>query len=68
MPSTFPDPDKFPYIGAAAKEVMLHADAPDGGEVNRGGSGLKYDSVYVFEGKEDEKSRSFGNIHPPLCI
>ena len=65
MPSTFPDPDKFPYIGAAAKEVTLHADAPDGGEVNRGGSGLKYDSVYVFEGKEDEKSRSFGNIHPP---
>lgn len=65
MPSTFPDPDKFPYIGAAAKEVTLHADAPDGGEVNRGGSGLKYDSVYVFEGKEDEKSRSFGNIYPP---
>lgn len=65
MPSTFPAPDKFPYIGAAAKEVTLHADAPDGGEINRGGSGLKYDSVYVFEGKEDEKSRSFGNIHPP---
>ena len=65
MPSTFPDPDKFPYIGATAKEVTLHADAPDGGEVNRGGSGLKYDSVYVFEGKEDEKSRSFGNIYPP---
>ena len=65
IPAILKDPDKFPYIGAAAKEVTLHADAPDGGEVNRGGSGLKYDSVYVFEGKEDEKSRSFGNIHPP---
>ena len=64
-PAILKDPDKFPYIGAAAKEVTLHADAPDGGEVNRGGSGLKYDSVYVFEGKEDEKSRSFGNIYPP---
>ena len=65
IPAILKDPDKFPYIGAAAKEVTLHADAPDGGEINRGGSGLKYDSVYVFEGKEDEKSRSFGNIHPP---
>lgn len=65
IPAILKDPDKFPYIGAAAKEVTLHADAPDGGEVNRGGSGLKYDSVYVFEGKEDEKSRSFGNVHPP---
>ena len=65
IPAILKDPDKFPYIGAAAKEVSLHADAPDGGEVNRGGSGLKYDSVYVFEGKEDEKSRSFGNIYPP---
>ena len=65
IPAILKDPDKFPYIGAAAKEVTLHADAPDGGEVNRGGSGLKYDSVYVFEGKEDEKSRSFGNIYPP---
>lgn len=65
IPAILKDPDKFPYIGAAAKEVTLHADAPDGGEVNRGGSGLKYDSVYVFEGKKDEKSRSFGNIHPP---
>lgn len=65
IPAILKDPDKFPYIGATAKEVTLHADAPDGGEVNRGGSGLKYDSVYVFEGKEDEKSRSFGNIHPP---
>lgn len=65
IPAILKDPNKFPYIGAAAKEVTLHADAPDGGEVNRGGSGLKYDSVYVFEGKEDEKSRSFGNIHPP---
>lgn len=64
IPAILKDPDKFPYIGAAAKEVTLHADAPDGGEVNRGGSGLKYDSVYVFEGKEDEKSRSFGNIYP----
>ena len=51
IPAILKDPDKFPYIGAAAKEVTLHADAPDGGEVNRGGSGLKYDSVYVFEGK-----------------
>ena len=65
IPAILKDPDKFPYIGAAAKEVTLHADAPDGGEVNRGGSGLKYDSIYVFEGKEDEKSRSFGNIYPP---
>lgn len=65
IPAILKDPDKFPYIGATAKEVTLHADAPDGGEVNRGGSGLKYDSVYVFEGKEDEKSRSFGNIYPP---
>ena len=65
IPAILKDPDKFPYIGAAAKEVTLHADAPDGGEVNRGGSGLKYDSVYVFEEKEDEKSRSFGNIYPP---
>ena len=65
IPAILKDPDKFPYIGATAKEVTLHADAPDGGEVNRGGSGLKYDSAYVFEGKEDEKSRSFGNIHPP---
>lgn len=65
IPAILKDPDKFPYIGAAAKEVTLHADAPDGGEVNRGGSGLKYDSVYVFEGKEDEKSRSFSNIYPP---
>ena len=64
-PTILKDPDKFPYIGAAAKEVTLHADAPDGGEVNRGGSGLKYDSIYVFEGNEDEKSRSFGNIYPP---
>lgn len=65
IPAILKAPNKFPYIGAAAKEVTLHADAPDGGEVNRGGSGLKYDSVYVFEGKEDEKSRSFGNIYPP---
>lgn len=65
IPAILKDPDKFPYIGATAKEVTLHADAPDGGEINRGGSGLKYDSVYVFEGKEDEKSRSFGNIYPP---
>ena len=65
IPAILKDPDKFPYIGATAKEVTLHADAPDGGEVTRGGSGLKYDSVYVFEGKEDEKSRSFGNIYPP---
>lgn len=65
IPAILKDPDKFPYIGAAAKEVTLYADAPDGGEINRGGSGLKYDSVYVFEGKEDEKSRSFGNVHPP---
>ena len=65
IPAILKDPNKFPYIGAAAKEVTLHADAPDGGEINRGGSGLKYDSVYVFEGKEDEKSRSFGNIYPP---
>lgn len=71
MPTGF-QRENYSYVGAAAKEVTLHADAPDGGEVNRGGSGLKYDSVYVFEGKEDEKSRSFGN-HPstekrPLCI
>ena len=64
MPTGF-QRENYSYVGAAAKEVTLHADAPDGGEVNRGGSGLKYDSVYVFEGKEDEKSRSFGNIHPP---
>lgn len=64
MPTGF-QRENYSYVGAAAKEVTLHADAPDGGEINRGGSGLKYDSVYVFEGKEDEKSRSFGNIHPP---
>ena len=64
MPTGF-QRENYSYVGAAAKEVTLHADAPDGGEVNRGGNGLKYDSVYVFEGKEDEKSRSFGNIHPP---
>ena len=64
MPTGF-QRENYSYVGAAAKEVTLHADAPDGGEVNRGGSGLKYDSVYVFEGKEDEKSRSFSNIYPP---
>lgn len=64
MPTNF-QRDEYAYVGAEAKEVTLTAEAPDGGEVNRGGSGLKYDSVYVFTDKTDKKSLSFGNIYPP---